>query len=174
MTLLLPALVGGVGFALGRGGEWVRRTFGVDASRVLLVVGLPLGFAPWFLHLRIIRWELLYGWRGLSDDVTARVAAAVSTFTVHSFVLAAVLFVLGLVSVWRAPLLVSGFPLLLDFLYYLIPMGGLFDALGGTDVTTDNVPTIWLAWLSCAASAGLFGYVLGDAGAWVHPTVRAT
>ena len=80
--------------------------------------------------------------------------------------LAAVLLVLGLVTVWRAPFLISGWPLLLGLLYYLIPMDELFDTLLKNDITLGNTANIWLFWLSCAASAG-FGYTVGDADAWM-------
>ena len=167
MTFLLPALVGGTGFMLGRGTKWLRWTFNIGLFRILLITGLLLSFVPLFSHLRFLRREVLYGWQGLSDDVVTKVVTATGTFTLHSFVLAAVLLVLGLVTVWRAPFLVSGWPLLLGFLYYLIPMDELFDTLLRNDITPDSLINIWLFWLSCAASAGLFGYTVGDADAWV-------
>ena len=160
MTLGFPFITLLLGFALG-----VLTKF-TGGWRLAMLFFLISSFTPWLLHLLHTL--------GFSERWSSSPSVDAAAFLVTSVGIAIALLAVSLTASWRVPLLAPLFPLLLGFFYYSVPLTHLSYDLNLLSqnlerssrefpiphVALDNIPNVWLFWLSFAASAFLFGFAL--------------
>ena len=146
MTLVFPFIALLIGFALGRlmeaAGVW----------RFLLLFLLAQSLVPALLHLLYVK--------DINEIYPSGPYVDPTSFIASSVLIAGVSLLVGFAVTWRVPPFAPLFPLLFGLIYYNVPFATFYDELYNNELLLEGIINAWLLWLSLAASAALFGYVL--------------